>query len=105
MKAEEVLKLVNAGYTKDEIEAMNTDETPAADPAPAEEAAPEAAPEEAPAEPVAPAAPEAVNAEMEKRLDKLEAILEKIAANGIAGSAAPEPEKERNVVAEMLEHI
>lgn len=101
MKAEEVLKLVNAGYTKDEIEAMNTDEAPAADPAPAEEA-PEAAPEEAPA---APAAPEAVNAEMEKRLDKLEAILEKIAANGIAGSAAPEPEKKRNVVAEVLEHI
>lgn len=98
MKAEEVLKLVNAGYTKDEIEAMNTDEAPAADPAPAEAEAPEEAP-------AAPAAPEAVNSELEKRLDKLEGILEKIAANGIAGSAAPEPEKKRNVVAEMLEHI
>ena len=64
MKPEEVLALVNAGYTKAEIEQMNN-------PAPAPEPAPAPAPEPVPAPAPAPA-PESGNAEILSAIKALE---------------------------------
>lgn len=96
MNAEQILKLIEAGYTKAEIDAM------AAPAAPAEE--PEAAPaEEVKEDQPAPAEPAA--SETDKRLDRIESIIEKMAAHGIAASSAPEPPEKKNVVKEILEHL
>ena len=68
MKPEEVLALVNAGYTKAEIEQMSN-------PAPAPEPAPAPAPEPAPApapEPAPAPAPESGNAEILSAIKALE---------------------------------
>lgn len=46
MTIDQILKLAELGYTKDEIQALNTPETPA----PAQPAEPEPEPEQAPAE-------------------------------------------------------
>ena len=64
MKPEEVLALVNAGYTKAEIEQMSN-------PAPAPEPAPAPAPEPVPAPAPAPA-PESGNAEILNAIKALE---------------------------------
>ncbi len=98
MNAEQILKLIEAGYTKAEIDAMA---------APAEEAEAPAAPAEEAEAPAAPAeAPEAPAAsETDKRLDRIESIIEKMAAHGIAASSAPEAPEKKNVVAEILEHL
>lgn len=59
MKLDERLALINAGYTKEEIAAFETEETPAAPAAPEQTPEPEqtpAAPEQTPAVPEAPAA-------------------------------------------------
>lgn len=54
MKLDEVLKLIDAGYTKEDIQAFES-ETPApAEPTPAPEPTPEPAPEPAAPEPAAP---------------------------------------------------
>lgn len=80
MKLDEILKLVNAGYTKEEIQAFDTPaEDPSPTPAPETSptptpAAPEPAPAPAPTAPTpAPAAPEAQTSEYQK----LEALLNK----------------------------
>ena len=99
MNAEQILKLIEAGYTKAEIDAM------AAPAAPAEEVKEEGP---APAEEVKedqPAPAETAASETDKRLDRIESIIEKMAAHGIAASSAPEPPEKKNVVAEILEHL
>ena len=50
MNKEEILKLVNAGYTKAEIEAMNSDQKPEVKPEVKPEEKPEVKPEEKPEE-------------------------------------------------------
>lgn len=97
MNAEQILKLIEAGYTKAEIDAMAApSEEPEAPAVPAEaEAA--AAPAEVPEAPAA--------CETDKRLDRIESIIERMAAHGIAESSAPEAPEKKNVVAEILEHL
>ena len=111
MNAEQILKLLDAGYTKADIDAMNM----APEAQPVQEAQPEAQPvQEAQqkTQPVQEAQPEVqpvlevpVETEAEKRLTRIENIIEKMAANGIASSSAPAPEEKKNVVAEILEHL
>lgn len=97
MNTEQILKLIDAGYTKSEIEAMTEEVTQSAQPeeVKAEEPKPEPEQKEAPA----------ADDRTEKRLEKIESILSQIAANGIAKSEAPNPPEKRNVVAEVLEHL
>ena len=90
MNVDEILKLIDAGYTKSEIDAMTAEK--------AEK------PREQPAKSEQPEAP-VVDDKTEKRLEKIESILSQIAANGIANSTAPEPQEKRNVVAEVVEHL
>lgn len=97
MNTEQILKLIDAGYTKSEIEAMTEEVTQIAQPE-------EAKAEEPKAEPEQKEAPTADD-KTEKRLEKIESILSQIAANGIAKSEAPNPPEKRNVVAEVLEHL
>ena len=95
MTTTEIIKLLDAGYTKADIDAMETEKTE-----------PEQEVTEAQAEQEKEiAVSETVNPETEKRLEKIENILAQIAANSIAASASPEPEPKRNVVAEVLEHL
>lgn len=96
MNTEQILKLIDAGYTKSEIDAMAAEKTESA--APVEETT------EQPAEPEQPETP-VVNDKTEKRLEKIESILAQIAANGIANSEAPMPPEKRDVVKEVLEHL
>lgn len=96
MDINEVLKLIDAGYTKSEIVAMAAEQTESA--APVEETT------EQPAEPEQPEAP-VVDDKTEKRLEKIESILSQIAANGIANSEAPMSSQKRDVVKEVLEHL
>lgn len=60
MKVDEILKLIDAGYTKADIDAMTAE--PAAEPEPAQTAEPETAPAQT-AEPAAPAPAQAPVAE------------------------------------------
>lgn len=98
MNADQILKLIEAGYTKAEIDAM------AAPAVPEEEPEAPAAPAENPEAPEAPVDAPAAS-ETDKRLDRIESIIEKMAAHGIAASSAPEPPEKKNVVAEILEHL
>ena len=96
MNAEQILKLIDAGYTKVEIEQMSFIEEPKS-----EETAPE---ESRPTDdPIKPEEP--LKSEAEQRLDRIEGILEKIAANNISGSNAPETPPKRDVVKEMLDNL
>ena len=77
MKLEDVMALVRAGYTKDEISAMSTPEAaPAPAPAPAPDPAPEPAAAPAP-EPAAATAPEPAPAPA-PQLSQTESLLREI---------------------------
>lgn len=97
MNTEQILKLIDAGYTKSEIEAMTEEVTQSAQPEEVKTEEPKTEPEQK----EAPAADDRT----EKRLEKIESILSQIAANGIAKSEAPNPPEKRNVVKEVLEHL
>lgn len=97
MTASEIFRLLDAGYTKADIDAMADEQKETQ----TEQAAAQPEKEQ---ETVVPEA-EVVKPETEKRLEKIESILAQIAANSIAASASPEPEPKRNVVAEVLEHL
>ena len=97
MNTEQILKLIDAGYTKSEIEAMTEEVTQSAQPEEVKAEEPKTEPEQK----EVPAADDRT----EKRLEKIESILSQIAANGIAKSEAPVPPEKRNVVKEVLEHL
>ena len=109
MNAEQILKLIEAGYTKADIDAMNNaqpvQETPEAQPV--QEVQPVAGELETQTTPeVQPVKTEAPSAsETDKRLDRIESIIERMAAHGIAESSAPEAPEKKNVVAEILKHL
>ena len=96
MNTEQILKLIDAGYTKADIEQMTMPEenTPAVVPVTQE-----------PEKEVEEKTEQVLDVKTEKRLEKIEEILSQIAANGIANSKAPEMPEKRNVVAEVLEHL
>ncbi len=100
MEIKEILKLIDAGYTKSEIEAMTAEEQPV-DPKKEQPVDPK---KEQPVDPKQTEAP-VVDDKTEKRLEQIETMLSLIAANGISNSRAPLPEEKRNVVAEVLEHL
>ena len=97
MNADQILKLIDAGYTKVDIEQMSFDIS--------EEKAEETQPEEMKEETKKEAVIIPEKSDTEKRLEKIEDILSQIAANGIAVSQAPEVPPKRNVVKEILEHL
>ena len=102
MNVDEILKLIDAGYTKSEIDAMTAEKAEKPREQPAKSEQPEASVvDDKPEQPEAPV----VDDKTEKRLEKIESILSQIAANGIANSTAPEPQEKRNVVAEVVEHL
>ena len=93
MKASEILQLINAGYTKADIEAMENPETGAPDPVPA--AAPEAEPEPEPMpEPEeqkpAPEAPKTVNPEIEALTKQINSLVSAIQRSNILNSQQPQ---------------
>lgn len=97
MNVEQIIKLLDAGYTKEDIEKMNQ---PAQDPAPAPEAkepepapAPEAKPEEKKTE------SEPVNNQMLKELQDLKKA---VYAMNIMQSAQPEQQSIDDILAKAL---
>ena len=90
MTMQEILTLVEAGYTKEDIEKM---EAPAApDPAPTpdpEPAAPAPTPDPAPAAPSAPAAPADNEPTMRDLMQSMAKLTSAIQANAIAQSVVP----------------
>lgn len=87
MNFEQVMALVNAGYTKAEIDAMRTPAAsePTADPAPAADPAPTTAP--AATEPSAPAQPAQQPAQTQPtEYEKLEALLNRFIGVAQAGN-------------------
>lgn len=89
MKIDDVMKLVNAGFSKDEIVKYFGDDEPAPEatpePAPAPELAPapEATPEPAPA-------PDAMKEVLDSFLDSFKTVIKDINAANIAGSSMPD---------------
>ena len=103
MNIEQIIKLIDAGYTKEDIEKMNQ---PAADPAPAPEAKqPEQAqPEQAKPEPAKPEEKkpesEPVNAQMLKELQDLKKAV--FAMNIMQSSQPAQPESLDDILAKAL---
>lgn len=103
MNIEQIIKLIDAGYTKEDIEKMNQ---PAADPAPAPEAKqPEQAqPEQAKPEPAQPEEKkpesEPVNAQMLKELQDLKKAV--YAMNIMQSSQPAQPESVDDILAKAL---
>lgn len=85
MKIDDVMKLVNAGFSKDEIiKYFGDDErTPEATPEPEPAPAPEATPEPAPA-------PDAMKEVLDNFLNSFKTVVDDIKAANIAGSSMPE---------------
>lgn len=101
MNAEQILKLLDAGYTKADIDAMNM----APEAQPVQEAQPETQPMQEAQPEAQPVLEAPVETEAEKRLTRIENLIERMAENGIAASSAPAPVEKKNVVAEILEHL
>lgn len=103
MNIEQIIKLIDAGYTKEDIEKMNQ---PAAEPAPAPEAKqPEQAqPEQAKPEPAQPEEKkpesEPVNAQMLKELQDLKKAV--FAMNIMQSSQPAQPESVDDILAKAL---
>lgn len=104
MKSDEVLKLIDAGFTSDEIRKMMTEEAPAAqEQAPA---APEQAPtepEQTPAEPVQPGydAMTALNMIFGKINDKLDQIQRANLLNAASSAGMDQPTAD-DIVQELI---
>lgn len=106
MKLEEVMALVNAGYTKEEIAAMEqpTDPTPA--PAPTPEPAPQPTPEPVPAPAPAPTpAPEPAQPTMADLMQSIAKLTSAVQANAIANSIIPGGANQQPVAEDMLAEI
>lgn len=101
MKIEDVFKLIDAGFTKEEIFALNTPE-PA--PAPEPDKALTEEPAEEPAPVAAPAAPEELANALNGILDSFKAVAKEIKSANIANSKMPEIKIEtaEDIIASML---
>lgn len=90
MKIDDVMKLVNAGFSKDEIiKYFGDDSSPEATPEPEPEATPEPAP--APKATPEPApAPDAMKEVLDSFLDSFKTVIKDINAANIAGSSMPD---------------
>lgn len=101
MKIEDVFKLIDAGFTKDDILALDRPE-PA--PAPEPDKALTEEPAEEPAPAAAPAAPEELANALNGILDSFKAVAKEIKAANIANSKMPEIKTEtaEDIIASML---
>lgn len=88
MKASEILQLINAGYTKAEIDAMENPETDAPDPIPA--AAPEAEQEPEPETKPIQEKPQTVNPEIEALTNQINSLVSAIQRSNILNSQQPQ---------------
>lgn len=93
MNTADILALVHAGFTRDEINAMYG--APAPTPAPAEPA-----PAPAPAEP-APAPAPAGN-ELKELLDTVKTLVSAVQAGNRAGAAQPAPKTDEEILASIF---
>ena len=99
MDIEKILKLIDAGFTKDEIMAFSNGSAPEAapaDPEPAPDPAPAPAP--APAAPAAPAQPDAAAAIGQK----LDQVLDALKAAAIRESRQPPQETADDILAAVI---
>lgn len=101
MKIEDVFKLIDAGFTKEEIFALNT---PEAAPAPEPDKALTEEPDKEPAPAPAPAAPEELANALNGILDSFKAVAKEIKSANIANSKMPEIKTEtaEDIIASML---
>lgn len=83
MKIDDVMKLVNAGFSKDEIVKYFGDDEPAPEATPEPAPAPKATPEPAPA-------PDAMKEVLDSFLDSFKTVIKDINAANIAGSSMPD---------------
>lgn len=92
MKVSEILKLIDAGYTKAEIQAMENPETDTApDPVPAAPAAePEEVPEQEETKPI-PEAPAAGNPQIDALTKQLNSLVSAIQKSNMLNSQQPAP--------------
>lgn len=99
MDLNDILKLVNAGFTKAEI--MQLSAAPAGDPAPA----PESDPAQAPAPTPAPAPEDMTQKLLNGITGQLQALTSAVQANNIRGANAPAnaPETTEDVIKSMFE--
>lgn len=101
MNIEQIVKLIDAGYTKEDIEKMNH---PAADPAPEAKQPEQAQPEQAKPEPAQPEEKkpesEPVNAQMLKELQDLKKAV--FAMNIMQSSQPAQPESVDDILAKAL---
>lgn len=103
MKATEILALINAGYTKSEIEAMELPETGAPDPDPSP--APEAEPEkEKEAPKPEPEKPNPVNPEIQALTKQINDLVSAIQKSNLLNSNMPEvrPESAEDILANII---
>lgn len=115
MKLEEIITLLNAGYTKDEIQALEMPENkpstaPAGDPSEDPQAPPEAPAAPDPAEPAAPAAPVlngTDNAEVTKYIAQLTAqvssLTKQIQNSNLLN--AQQPAQQKNSAEDILANL
>ena len=110
INVDDILKLVNAGFTKAEIMKLSSAD-PAGDPVPAQAPAPAQTPAPAPASNPAPApAPAPAPEDMTQKLlngitGQLQALTSAVQANNIRGANAPAngPETTEDIIKSMFE--
>lgn len=103
MKYEEIMNLVNAGFTKDEILRL-AGLQPAAEPAPAPDPKPEPAQtaEPAPAAPVAPAPAAPAQDMLDRILGKFDEMNRSMQEMAIRQSQQPKPETADDILAAII---
>ncbi len=101
MKATEILQLINAGYTKADIEAMELPETGAPDPDPSP--APEAEPEKEAPKPE-PEKPNPVNPEIQALTKQINDLVSAIQKSNLLNTKMPEaqPETAEDILANII---
>lgn len=115
MDIKDILSLVNAGFSKEEIVQMTNPATPAPEPAPAPVPVPEVKPVEAPApvaEPAATPAPQPAQAPAQEQptmaqvMESIAKLTSAVQANAIAQSVIPQglsnPPKAEDMLAEII---
>ena len=103
INVDDILKLVNAGFTKAEI--MQLSAAPAGDPAPAPEGDPAPAPAGDPAPTQAPAPEDLTQKLLNGITGQLQALTSAVQANNIRGANAPAngPETTEDIIKSMFE--
>lgn len=103
MKATEILQLINAGYTKADIEAMELPETGAPDPDPSPAPAAEPEPEKEAPKPE-PEKPNPVNPEIQALTKQINDLVSAIQKSNLLNTKMPEaqPETAEDILANII---